>query len=121
MPTPEEFVELLDAACSGEASVRPYSGRCGDRCVAVTGPRSAVQELIAWALDGLIGEAFGLGADAVHHGKASAYQAALEKRKELAETAKLLAKPDEDAMGRGVVLYWPSLRWPEGVSEEGRD
>jgi glucan biosynthesis protein len=28
------------------------------------------------------------------------------------------ARPTTDSMGKGIVVYWPNLEWPEGLEED---
>jgi hypothetical protein len=98
-----EALELTDWR-HGELIPRSYSGRgmYGKQCVGVT-------------LDG-DGSSFQLGA---------AVSAAFfdldedEALDNIADLARL--RVCEDSMGRGVIVYWPSVEWPADVEEEDED
>lgn len=95
----DQAIELLEDA--GE-SPRSYSGRgmYGARCVAIEPDRG---DLMALGIE-VAREAAGRDAD-------------LEAVADAFRGARI------DSMGRGIVVYWPSLAWPDGRvvdGEEGR-
>ena len=89
----ERAIELLEAI--GE-SPRSYSGRGmhGKACVAVVPERRTE---CAIGLDLMLEASVG--------------------NFDLDEVANTFRGARTDAMGRGVVVYWPSLAWPEGRAD----
>lgn len=97
MVTSTTLIDLLRQVWDNgdmEMEVRSYSGRgmYGDTCVAVTLGSYAN----AWTLALAIAD--------VNNGNADLFG---------------LPEPRSDSMGLGTVLYWPSLKWPEGAEGFG--
>lgn len=97
MIDPATFIDMLDsAALNGRCGEPfPYSGRAmfGKLCVAVSGDSAS-----AWGL------ALSLASMAAYHG-VDMYD---------------LPEPDSDSLGRGIVLYWPRIAWPEDRPDPDR-
>ena len=90
--TSEKFLELIDNA---GLTARSYSGRgmYGEECVAITtGGDNGSSEHAVVAV--LIMEAVSDGCGD--------------------EMTKLMKSTRTDSMGRNSVMYWPTMKWPEG-------
>lgn len=97
--TSERFLEIArDVASDNEGfDVRCYSGRCmyGKQCVAV--------ELEGSAQDAHLGGLLVFACETIE---------------EQQDMLHLLAGTRADSMGRGSIVYWPSVSWPEGEPDE---
>lgn len=87
--------EVYDSG-SIEMEVRSYSGRgmYGDTCIAVVLSDFSSMWTLALAI-----------AD-INSGNADLFD---------------LPAPRSDSMGRGTVLYWPNLKWPDGAEGFGEE
>lgn len=90
------FIDILETAINHEGlgSLRSYSGRgmYGRQCVAISG-----DSIDPFHLALMI---------AAHRYDFSIYDIPL---------------PDTDSLGRGVVVYWPQIDWPEGRVERDEE
>jgi hypothetical protein len=88
--TSERLIEILEDA---ELSPESYSGRAmyGARCVSVSGA--------------LVEAAVGAAAVLVAGDDAE-------------DVAHLMSTTKSDSLGLGIVLYWPSMRWPADADGE---
>lgn len=88
------FLELLDhMALNGHCpEPRSYSGRAmyGKQCIAISGDYLSEWEVALQI--GYLARCFGLD-------------------------PRDIGTPNSDALGRGIVLYWPRHEWPEGRPE----
>lgn len=91
--TSEEFIDILKSL---EKSPRNYSGRgmYGRSCVAVE--VESTQEALEFM--------YSFGAEAAHRGDI--------------DDAMRYSSPCMDNMGHGLVLYWTTVAWPDGLVEE---
>lgn len=89
--TPDQLDELRDAVADVDGTLRPYSGR------AMYG-----QECLGIDLDS----------------EADAFRIALAVSGELAEA---LNSPRFDSMGLGIIVYFPNVEVPEGVTDDDEE
>jgi hypothetical protein len=98
---PKRFVEILRAVIDNsgdcDVKVRSYSGRgmYGEQCVGVDTD----------------GGDFGYGIVA-----AAMIEAADDDEREALALA--FSKTRTDGMGRGIIVYWPDVAWPEGEEDD---
>ncbi len=109
--------EILIAAL-GDTDFRPssYSGRgmFGKQCVGASGDGSAL-EIMAALVEALPANLPEVAEDG---------EQAVDDFADL--LAELMSDARTDSMGRGTVIYWPQIAWPEGMpepdhSEDGED
>lgn len=90
----KRFFELLEEVTTqdGIGRLRRYSGRAmwGKECVAITGDYLNPFDLALRLADRAEDFGFQIGD---------------------------LPSPDTDSLGRGIVIYWPKIEWPEGTPE----
>jgi hypothetical protein len=95
MPNTEQVKKFIDALEDADYTSKPYSGRgmFGKSCVSVSGG----------------------GRDDEDNPPVSAWEIAKDLFTERWDGEfDNLPAPQQDSLGLGIVLYWPSYQWPEG-------
>jgi len=102
---------MLIQAMKNNAEPRSYSGRgmYGSSCFAISGDQQQISEDIANIIEELANNACDFSNDNE-----------FEKQEACIEAMKyIVAGQSQDNMGRGIVVYWPSLKWVADEDNEG--
>lgn len=109
---------LIDLLTAADYEPRSYSGRSmyGSRCVAVdSGPHGddvRMADVISDAMLAAVSAAFGtVTADNVD-------DAVFTAQKLIDAIAGALRGAREDSLGRGSIIYWPNVAWPDDREDD---
>lgn len=110
LTTSEGLIELLNATCDQNA--RPYSGRgmFGEECVGIAYDDEKAG-LILELFDSFVRILIDSGE----------LKKAAEVDLYLVTFTRLMGRAKEDDLGRGIIVYWPQMEWPEDMQEDEDD